>query len=118
MPVGGVVDLAQPTAERHLRLWIEIEPRKHQHAVVFERLEHRFAEQIIGSEPVGVDADHLGADRLGQLVDGEQTHRLSFLGGCARHGTGSPMRSMTASAESVGFCWPKTSMAIETMIIE
>ena len=107
VPVGGVVDLAEPSAERHLRLRVEIEAGKHQHAVVFERVEHRLAQQLIVREPVGVDAENLGADRLGELVDRQHIH-----------GTGSPIRSMTASAESAGFCVPKTSTAIEIMIIE
>ena len=107
MPVGGVVDLAEPPAERHLRFGIQPEARKHQHAVVLERLEHRRAEHVVACQPVGVDAENLCADRVGELVDRQHTH-----------GTGSPIRSMTASAESAGFCVPKTSTAIETMIIE
>ena len=93
VPVGGVVDLAKPSAERHLRLRVEVEAGKHQHAVFFECIEHRFTQQVIAREPVGVDAENFSTDRIGELIDRQQAH-----------GTGSPIRSMTASAESVGFC--------------
>jgi hypothetical protein len=93
MPVGGVVDLAKPPAERHLRFGIQPELWENQHTVFFERIEHCFTQQVIACEPVGVDAENLSADRIGELIDRQQAH-----------GTGSPIRSMTASAESVGFC--------------
>ena len=54
MPVGGVVDLAEAPAERHLRFGIQPEPRKHQHTVFLERIEHRFTQQVIACQPVGV----------------------------------------------------------------
>ena len=63
MPVGGVVHLAEPTAERHLGARIEAQPGEHQHAVVLERVEHRLAEQVVACQPVGVDAENLRADR-------------------------------------------------------
>ena len=107
MTVGGVIDLAEPAAECHLRFGIQSETRKHQHAVVLERLEHRCTERVVAGQPVGVDAEDLCADGVGELVDRQHAH-----------GTGSPIRSMTASAESAGLCVPKTSTAIETMIIE
>ena len=102
-----MVDLAESAAERHLRFGVQTQTGKHQNAVVLERLEHRRAEQVVVGQSVGVDAEYLCANRVGEFVDGQHTH-----------GTGAPIRSMTASAESAGFCVPKTSIAIETMIME
>ena len=59
-----------------------------------------------------VHADDFGADGRGQLVDGEQTHRLSFRAGRG-HGTGSLILVMTASAESMGLGCLKISTAID-----
>ena len=106
-----MVDLAESPAERDLRLRIEIQAGKHQYAVALEGVEHRFTQRVIGSQPSRVDTDDLGTDRCrSSFVDGSRTW--------LHHGSGSPMRSRTASAESVGFGWPKISIAIETMTSE
>ena len=60
--VGGVVDLAEPAAERDLRLGVEVQAAEDQHAVVLQRVEDRVAERVVGCQPIGVDAGDLGAD--------------------------------------------------------
>ncbi len=74
MAVGRVVDLAESAAERHLRLGCQAQPGKHQHAIVFQRVEDGGAERIVGGQHVGIQARHLRAYGCGELVDRQQTH--------------------------------------------
>ena len=67
--VRGVVDLAQPATERHLRRRVEVQPPKHKHAVVFQRLEYRFAQQVVRGKAFRVQSQDLRPDRCGELVD-------------------------------------------------
>ena len=64
-----MIDVAESTAERHLRLRRQSEARKDQHAIVFQRFEHGFGQRIVGGQPVGIQPDDLGSDRRGEIVD-------------------------------------------------
>ena len=100
-------------AERHLRFGIQAEPRKHQHAVVLERIEDRVhrAPRRLASRSESTPSTSAPTESVSLLI-------VSRLMVSYRHGTGALTRSMTASAESAGFWVPKTSTAIDTMIIE
>jgi hypothetical protein len=69
-----MVDLTESPAKRHLRLWGQAETGKHQHAIVFQRVQDGGAEHIVSCQHVGIQARHLRADRCGELVDGQDTH--------------------------------------------
>ena len=112
VPVRGVVDLAEPAAERHLR-FADRGPRSGNTSTPLSSSASSTASpsrSSPASRSESTPRTSAPTESVSLLI---VSRLMSF-----RHGTGSPMRSMTASAESVGFWVPKTSTAIETMIIE
>ena len=57
-----MIDLTESSAERHLRLRIEVQATEDQNPVVFQRVEDGFADRIVGGERGRVEAGDLGAD--------------------------------------------------------
>ena len=57
MSVGGVVDSPNPRQNATCACGIQAEPRKHQHAVVFERLEDRGTQRFVACQPVEVSTE-------------------------------------------------------------
>lgn len=80
MAVGGPVDLTETLRECHLRFGFQVQTAEHQHAVVLERVEHGRGDTVVGGQPFGIDADHLGTHRGGQFVDGQHAHRRVLSG--------------------------------------
>src|SRR5699024_5363170 len=75
MAVRGMVDDAEPRAERHLIAWGEVQTAKDEDPVVLQRVEYRGRQIVVVDQPLRLDVEDLGTDRGGQFVEGEQTHR-------------------------------------------
>src|SRR5262245_23150803 len=100
MPVGGVIDLPEAPAEGNLSLRIELQAAEDQNSVLLQGIKDGLTDRVVGSHAGQLQAGVFGAHGLGELGDGEQTHGLSFLR--MDHGTGAPVRIMTASAALTG----------------
>ena len=61
------LDPTEPLAERHLGRVVDVQVAEHEHAVGVERVERPGRQLVVVEQPVDVDAEHLGAHRLGQL---------------------------------------------------
>ena len=48
--VGGMIDLAEPAAEGDLGLRVEVQAAKDQNPVVFQRIQDRFTDRVVGSQ--------------------------------------------------------------------
>ena len=69
---------AEPPAERHLRLVVEVQLAEHEHAVPVEELEALVGERLVVEQPVAVDVEHLGADAVAERLRGDGGHRSSW----------------------------------------
>ena len=58
-----MIDRTESAAKRYLGFGIQMKTGEDQHAVVFQRVEYRVGEQVVGDEPGGVNAEHFRAHR-------------------------------------------------------